>query len=365
VIGDVATGAAVDLAGDAEKEPMLKRLATGVVMAIGAALILQTSAVAQGGNAPVRFPSLEQFEASAEALKIVEDARALVGNDLQEEYDNTCTNTGPQRAALDRQQAGLPPIENYTVEPTKIFDNMWFVGPTSQGAFVITTSDGLILLDTLNNTEEATEILIPSMLKAGLDPAQIKYIVLSHGHPGQTDHTGGANYLQRTYGAKVAMGKPDWDATIPAQKPERPLANRDMDIVDGTTITVGDTTLSFALEPGHSPGSLAMFIPVTWHGEPHKVMLLAGALQAPSREDFNALAHIMNDIAKPQNVQGLLNTHPGLYQDTLTDMETIRNNPDGPNPLLYAPERANRYWSMIVDCARARTVALEGAAGGR
>lgn len=343
---------------------MFKRLAAGISIAVGAALILQTSATAQGGNRPVRFPTPEQFEASAEAQRIIEAARMFVGDDLQEEYDNNCTFSGPQRAALDRQEAGLPPIENYTVEPTRVFDNMWYVGPTSQGAFVITTSEGLILIDTLNNTEEARDILIPSMEQAGLDPAEIKYIVLSHGHPGQTDHTGGANYLQRTYGATVAMGKPDWDATLPAQRPERPLAQRGIDLVDGSTLTLGDTTLSFALEPGHSPGSLAMFIPVTWHGDPHTVMLLAGAIQTPDRASFNALAHIMNDIATPRNVQGILNTHPGLYQDTLADMQTIRDNPDGPNPLLYEQERANRYWSLTTECARARTIALEEAAGG-
>ena len=341
---------------------MFKRLATGVSIAIGAALILQTSATAQNG--PVRFPTPEQFEASAEAQRIIQEARRLIGDDLQEEYDNNCTFSGPQRAALDRQQAGLPPIENYVVEPTRIFDNMWYVGPTSQGAFVITTSEGLILIDTLNNTEEAQEILRPSMEKAGLDPADIKYIVLSHGHPGQTDHTGGASFLQATYGATVAMGKPDWDATLPAQRPERPLARRNINLVTGSTITLGDTTLSFALEPGHSPGSLAMFIPVTWHGEPHKVMLLAGAVQTPDREALEALEHIINDVARSQNVQGLLNTHPGICQDTLAAMETIRNNPDGPNPLLYEPERARRHWSLTIECARARTIALEEAAGG-
>ena len=124
---------------------MFKTLVTGMAVAIGAALILHAPAAAQRGNAPVRFPTAEQFEASADAQARVEAARELAENDLQREFDNTCTHTGPQRSSLARQQAGLPPIENYTVEPTKIFDNMWFVGPTSQGAFVITTSEGLIL----------------------------------------------------------------------------------------------------------------------------------------------------------------------------------------------------------------------------
>ncbi len=330
---------------------------------LGAMLVLAGSAQAQNANRRVLFPTEAQFEASAEAQRIVHDAHAFVGNDLEYEYGNMCTHTGPQRMALARQQAGLPPLENYVVEPTRIYDNMWFVGPTSQGAFVITTSDGLILIDTLNNTEEARDILVPSIEKAGLDPRDIKYIVLSHGHPGQTDHTGGANYLQRTYGARVAMGKPDWDATLPAQRPERPLANRDIDLVDGSTLTLGDTTLRFAISPGHSLGTLAIFIPVTWHGEAATVLLHGGAVQTPTRSDFDALARIVDEIAKPDNVRGLLNTHPGIYQDTLAAMDKLRSDPEGPNPLLYTAEQAQRYWSMIVECARARVVALEQAAG--
>ena len=103
-------------------------------------------------------------------------------------------------------------MKDYTVEPTKIFDNVWFLGLASQGAFVITTSQGLILIDTLNTTEEARDVLVPSMQKVGLDPAQIIHRARRTGIPGQTDHTGGANYLQRTYHPRVLMGKEDWDA---------------------------------------------------------------------------------------------------------------------------------------------------------
>ncbi len=168
---------------------------------------------------PPIYPTREQFDASADAQRLVASARQLAGNDLQAKFDNTCSFTGPERAALKRERLGLAPMKDYTVEPTKIFDNVWFLGLASQGAFVITTNQGLILIDTLNTTEDARDILVPSMQKVGLDPAQIKYIVLSHGHPGQTDHTGGANYLQRTYHPRVLMGKEDWDATLPAQKP--------------------------------------------------------------------------------------------------------------------------------------------------
>ena len=342
---------------------MSRSIVSGVVAAAAMALSLRSIGLAQGrgGERVPLFPTPQQFAASDEAKRHVAAARTLAGNDLVKEWENVCSSTGPQRAALARQQAGLPPIENYTVEPTKVFDNMWYLGPTSQGAFVITTSQGLILIDTLNNEQEAREILIPSMKKVGLDPAQIKYIVLSHGHPGQTDHTGGANYLQRTYGAKVAMGKPDWDATLPAQKPENPLAKRDIDLVNGSTVTLGDTTLRIALVPGHSAGSLAVFIPVKWHGESHMVWLHAGAFQTPNSDSLGAFERVINDYAIKLNAEGVLNAHPGIYQDTLADMEAIRKNPSGANPLLYGKERATRYWNMTVECARARVAALEQA----
>jgi len=235
------------------------------------------------------------------------------------------------------------------------------MGLASQGAFVITTSQGLILIDTLNSTEEARDILVPSMQKVGLDPAQIKYIVLSHGHPGQTDHTGGANYLQRTYHPRVLMAKEDWDATLPAQKPERPLAQRDMDIVHGQTLTLGDETLTFTILFGHTPGSLGIFIPVKWHGQSHVVLLHGGGLQHPNRESLTRLESVIKDYALKMNAEGILNAHPGIYQDTLADMDVIRKNPGGTNPLLYGRDRATRYWKIMDECATARVIALEQA----
>lgn len=332
---------------------MFNNIVTGVVVAASAAVMLQAPAAAQrggggGGNAP-RFPTKQQFEASAEAQKIVANVRAKVGADLQKEFANTCSAAGPQRAALAREAEGLPPAKDHTVEPTKVFDNMWYVGLASQGAFVITTSEGLILIDTLNNTEEARDVIVPSIRKAGLDPAQIKYIVITHGHPGQTDHTGGANYLQRTYSPRVLMSREDWDATLPAQRPER--------------LTLGDTTLTFTVLFGHTPGSLGIFIPVKWRGQSHVVWLHGGGLHHPNRDSLARLDSVIKDYAIKMNAEGILNAHPGIYQDTLADMETIRRNPTGPSPLLYGRERATRYWTMMSECARARVIALEQARG--
>jgi metallo-beta-lactamase class B len=158
------------------------------------------------------------------------------------------------------------------------------------------------------------------------------------------------------------MSKEDWDATLPAQRPERPLAKRDMDITHGQKLTLGDTTLTFTTLFGHSAGSLGIFIPVKWRGQPSVVWLHGGGLHHPTRASFNRLEEVVNAYARPMGAQALLNTHPGLYQDTIADMAAIRKNPNGANPILLGSDRASRYWSMMLDCARARLIALEEAA---
>jgi hypothetical protein len=96
-----------------------------------------------------------------------------------------------------------------------------------------------------------------------------------------------------------------------------------------------------------------------------------GPPRFPSTQQFEASAEAQKHVAAARTIAGtdllaetILNTHPGIYQDTLADMETIRRSPNGPNPLLYGRERAARYWAMMAECARARVVALERALPG-
>ena len=138
------------------------------------------------------------------------------------------------------------------VEPTRVFDNMYFIGMTSQNVWAITTSEGIILLDTMNSADEARDIIVPGLRKVGLDPAQIKYIIIGHGHPGQSDHTGGALFLQKTYGAKVIMNPIDAKLVLPTQRPDRPLATPDIDAYHGQKVTLGETTVTLVHIPGHT-----------------------------------------------------------------------------------------------------------------
>ena len=122
----------------------------------------------------------------------------------------------------------------------------------------MTTSEGIILIDTIfpYNSEE---LIVGGLRKLGLDPKNIKYVLISHAH---SDHIGGAEMLQTRYGARVVMGGPDWDTVAKYPNRYKTMApKRDIVATDGMKITLGGTTVTIWLTPGHTPGTLSYTLP--------------------------------------------------------------------------------------------------------
>lgn len=355
---------------------MRKRLPIGVAIAACTALALQTQVGAQqGGGGRGRgpaaggttagaggYPTPEQYANSKEAQEHVAKAQAIAGNDqkLIARQENTCGPLGPQRPALERQNAGQAAVATALLEPTKLFDNLYYIGFNTVGAWAIPTSDGVILIDALNNLKEAEELLEPALRKIGLNPANVKYIIVGHGH---FDHFGGAPYFQNKYGTRVAMSGVDWDLierpnpnANPAQA-ARPIPKREIVVTDGQKITVGDTTITLMITPGHTPGTLAYLIPVKDRGKPLTVLMLSGANITPDRASLIAFDKAL-DAAKAARAQALINGHPGLFGDELAWMEQIRKNPNGPNPYLYTQDQFAKFIDIMKECAESRVVAM-------
>src|SRR5262249_2646446 len=89
----------------------------------------------------------------------------------------------------------------------KVFDNFHFIGGKVHSSWALKTSEGLIVFDTIYpyNSEE---LVIDGLQKLGLDPKDIKYLIISHAHQ---DHIGGAEMIQTRYKSRVVMSAPDWD----------------------------------------------------------------------------------------------------------------------------------------------------------
>src|SRR5882757_9224613 len=119
------------------------------------------------------------------------------------------TCVAPQTAAQpDAAPRPAPDRATWFTQPAKVFDNLYFVGTKIHSSWALTSSEGIILIDTLYEYA-AEEAIVGGLKKLGLDPAKVKYVIISHAHG---DHIGGAKLMQDRFHSRIVMGLPDWDA---------------------------------------------------------------------------------------------------------------------------------------------------------
>jgi metallo-beta-lactamase class B len=245
---------------------------------------------------------------------------------------------------------GAPPA-------TRLFDNFFYVGLNGVGAYVLRTGDGLILIDTLNSTKDAQTIIVPGMEALGLNPHDLRYILISHGHG---DHYGGAAWLAKTYGARVMASEADW--TLMERAGSRgggrfdPPPARDLVASDGEILKLGDTSIRIVATPGHTPGTLSFLIPVTDKGVPHMLGMLGGTgipAEAAARADYVRSLDKFADAAFAAGADVELSNHP-FVDDSLARMAKLRSAPDAPNPFIIGEQRYADYAAIQKHCALAR-----------
>ena len=166
--------------------------------------------------------------------------------------------TGPDRSAPQ-------PRANWYQAPAKVFDNLYFIGTRSAGIYAINTSEGIILLDT--NFDWNVKELVAGLLQFGLDAANIKYILITHAHD---DRYWGAKTLQDLIPtARVVMSEADWNVVEKDNSPARLKPRKDMVATDGQKLTLGDTTITLHITPGHTPGTISLIFPLKYGSERH------------------------------------------------------------------------------------------------
>ena len=159
------------------------------------------------------------------------------------------------------------------VEPFQVFDNLYYVGAKWVAAWVLETDQGLILFDSLYG--ELTDIAIDGMRDLGMDPDDVRYVIVSHAH---YDHVGGARRMQDEFGAVVVMTEEDWQMTNePAIYQEYPKPIRHLTATHGGTLNLGREKLTFMKTPGHTPGVLSTSFTVYDNGYPYAAVLMGGA----------------------------------------------------------------------------------------
>jgi metallo-beta-lactamase class B len=242
----------------------------------------------------------------------------------------------------------------YYAEPQKVFDNLYFLGTKFHTAWALKTSDGIILIDTLYNYAIEPEI-VDGLKKEGLDPAQVKYVLITHGH---SDHDEGAAYFQQKYGAHVMLGGPDWDVLAKAKRPmPGGTPRRDLVAQDGGKITLGDTTVTTILTPGHTPGAYGLIFQVTDHGKPITVAYASGtAFTAYDKTFFDTFVASQKKLAAAAATAGasvLISNHTA-FDEAWTKARLAAWRPEGePNPFVIGAAAVQNYFKVMEECSLA------------
>jgi len=161
-----------------------------------------------------------------------------------------------------------------STRPFKIFDNLYYVGIEWATSYLLVTSEGLILIDSL--FDPYIETGVEHIRELGFDPADVAYVLGTHGH---FDHMGGHAYYQRNFGAQVGLTAADWKrAQVDKDHPvfAMEVADVDMVIEDGDTLQLGEQTMTFYITPGHTEGVLSMEFSVRDGNAEYRAVIFGG-----------------------------------------------------------------------------------------
>lgn len=291
-------------------------------------------------------------------------ARAAAGLDYRATFVNLCLPSPPRGGGAGPAGRGAPappPTPDratWYAPPFKVFDNLYWLGTRQHSSWVLQTSAGLIVIDTNFAWATGPEI-IEGMNTLGLNPSDIKYVVISHAHG---DHDQGAAELQKRYGAQVVMGAPDWDATL--QRPASAaggVPKRDVTVgPEGRTLTLGDAKVQIVSTPGHTPGTLSYVFPVKDRGRTLMVAYSGGTLTGAFGTDgarwdeYIASQRKIAKVAADAGASVLLSNH-SEYDGAYTKARLIAapRQPGEDHPFIVGTESVQRYFMVMAECAMA------------
>lgn len=251
------------------------------------------------------------------------------------------------------------PLSLQKKAPFKIFDNVYYVGFQTVSSYLVTTSEGLVLIDA--GYAQTADWLLESIAALGFRPTDIKYILVTHSH---LDHAGGAAKIQAVSKARVALSAPDWaeverQQTSPQQQANFPdPLTRDVILKDGESIAVGDATFKFHFTPGHTPGSTSVEFQVRDVGRSYRALTPGGLglhYQADWGPTFKSSIQRLKDRG-PWDV--MLSNHPFLMPRDLEQIEAgLKTRGTGPHPAILGPAAINGFWDATLKIVNEKLIA--------
>jgi metallo-beta-lactamase class B len=222
---------------------------------------------------------------------------------------------------------------NKPFPPHKVIGNVYFVGTSDLGSYLINTPEGHILVNT--DYETTVPLIRSSVEKLGFKFTDIKIILGSHAHG---DHMEGDAMVKELTAARVMAMEQD----VPALKkinPEGKPHPVDRVLHDGDEVKLGGTDLTAHLTAGHTKGCTTWSMKASEAGKTYDVVIVCSVGFNPgyvlvNNKDYPQIAaDYVRSFATLRKLpcDVFLGAHSSFY-----DLETKypKLQAGGPNPFI-------------------------------
>jgi metallo-beta-lactamase class B len=241
-------------------------------------------------------------------------------------------------------KAPNPPDWSEPFPPHRMIANIYYVGSRGLASYLITTSEGDILIN--SNLQTSIPLIRESIEKLGFHFSDVKILLISHAH---FDHDAGSAEIKRLTGAKYMVMDADVGVVESGGKSDfqygdnatnwYPETKVDRVLHDGDQVTLGNTTLTAHKTAGHTRGCTTWTLKVSEAGKSYDVVIVGSPNVNPGYKLVNNVryAEIADDYAHGFSVlkslpcDVFLGSHGSYY-----DMEAkhAKLNSGGANPYI-------------------------------
>ena len=257
-------------------------------------------------------------------------------------------------------------LEPYT--PFRIAENLYYVGSRGLASYLVTTSEGHILIN--SNLDEGVPLIRASAEKLGFRFSDIRILLISHSH---YDHDAGSARIKDATGARYMVmegdvatvqsgGRNDFQYGVDSAQ-HYPTAKVDRVLKDGDEVRLGGAVLTAHLTPGHTMGCTTWSMKVTEDGRSYDVVIIGSPNVNPGyklvgntaypriTEDFEKTFQILKALP----VDYFLGAH-GSYFDMERKVPLMRQGARSPfiDPAGYRAYVADRERAFRAELARQR-----------
>ncbi|WP_349314014.1 subclass B3 metallo-beta-lactamase [Chitinophaga sp. MM2321] len=180
-------------------------------------------------------------------------------------FANAQTVSGPENT---------PPEWSAPYQPFRIAGNLYYVGTYDLACYLITTSEGNILINT--GLAASAAMINKNIETLGFRPADTRILLTTQAH---YDHMAGTAAIQRLTGAKMMVDRGDSSVVADGGKSDYALNTTyepvkiDRLLNNGDTIKLGDARLVMLHHPGHTKGSCSFLFDVRDEQRSYRVLI--------------------------------------------------------------------------------------------